>query len=276
MSSCSAVSRPTWYVRDMHHASSARCVIPKIGDGAIVHARDKGGFQAFVENLLGEMRKAPVCSNQVLGVLPCVNPDDGLWLEFGVFRGNTIRQTANYRNASNRWKDNECCVHGFDSFTGLPETWRPDGLDARGGRRPGATWRRGQFSLGGHFPFPENGIVKWHKGWFNESLAEFLHTRPEREHVSFLHVDSDLYSSAKTIFGELGRRLRPGTVIIFDELFGYPQYKDHEILALYEFLRERRNLAVEVLATSSKVIDFNPRYEYVNQACAVRLVRSIA
>ena len=44
-----------------------------------------------------------------------------MWLEFGVHTGGTLRLTAN-------WKSKHCGmdsspVHGFDTFTGLPEDW---------------------------------------------------------------------------------------------------------------------------------------------------------
>jgi hypothetical protein len=44
-----------------------------------------------------------------------------MWLEFGVHVGGTITHTGN-------WKLNNCpkdsgLVHGFDTFTGLPEDW---------------------------------------------------------------------------------------------------------------------------------------------------------
>lgn len=46
-----------------------------------------------------------------------------MWLEFGVHTGGTITHTGN-------WKLTHCpkdsgLVHGFDTFTGLPEDWGP-------------------------------------------------------------------------------------------------------------------------------------------------------
>ena len=40
-----------------------------------------------------------------------------LYLEFGVFRGETTRYW------SSRLKNPRACLHGFDSFEGLPEDW---------------------------------------------------------------------------------------------------------------------------------------------------------
>ncbi len=54
-----------------------------------------------------------------------------------------------------------------------------------------------------------------------------------------MHIDSDLYSSAKTIFDCLGDRVAPGTVIMFDEFYNYTGYQAHEYKAFKEFVEER-------------------------------------
>jgi hypothetical protein len=45
-----------------------------------------------------------------------------------------------------------------------------------------------------------------------------------------------LYSSTKTIFDELADRFVPGTVIVFDEYFNYPNWQQHEYKAFQEFV----------------------------------------
>ena len=57
-------------------------------------------------------------------------------------------------------------------------------------------------------------------------------------------MDADLYSSTITVFKALTDRIQPGLVIVFDELFNYPEFKDHEIKALWELLRDRPDLAL--------------------------------
>ena len=59
--------------------------------------------------------------------------------------------------------------------------------------------------------------VRLHRGWFDASLPAFL----AREmavgevalplHVSFLHIDCDLYSSTKTVLTLLAPAIRTGT-----------------------------------------------------------------
>lgn len=141
---------------------------------------------------------------------------DGHYLEFGVFTGGTIRFMA--KRVGGR------TIHGFDSFEGLPEAW--------GGFNLGG----GAFDVKGRLPrVPAN--VQLHRGWFESSLPPWLaaNTGP----VAFIHIDCDLYSSTKTIFTLLRERIVPGTVILFDEYFNFPNWEAHEYKALQEFVAER-------------------------------------
>jgi hypothetical protein len=138
--------------------------------------------------------------------------------EFGVYRGDSINFIA-------RMTDQR--VFGFDSFEGLPERWF-DG------------WEVGAFAVS-KLPKVRRNVTLV-KGWFNETLPGFLKENPGD--VGFLHVDSDLYSSAKTIFELLEPRLKPGTVIVFDEYFNFPQWEQGEHKAFTEFL-ERTGYSVE-------------------------------
>jgi hypothetical protein len=54
--------------------------------------------------------------------------------------------------------------------------------------------------------------------------------------VAFLHLDADLYSSTVTVLEHVGPRLRPGSVIVFDEYFNYPGWEQHEHRAWLEFV----------------------------------------
>ena len=138
---------------------------------------------------------------------------EGHYLEFGVFTGGTIRFIAS--RIGNR------PVHGFDSFQGLPEAWS------------GFTLARRAFDRKGRLPrVPAN--VYLHRGWFDQSLPEWL----ERNHgpVAFIHVDCDLYRSTRTIFTLLADRIVPGTIILFDEYFNYPNWEQHEYKAFQEFV----------------------------------------
>jgi hypothetical protein len=133
----------------------------------------------------------------------------GLYCEFGVFEGVTINHIARRSGAT---------VYGFDSFEGLPEDWR-------------AGFETSTFKVS-RLPKVASNVTLC-KGWFNESLPGFLKSHPEQ--IAFLHIDCDLYSSTKTIFELLALRIRPGTVIQFDEFFNYPGWVGGEHRAFTEF-----------------------------------------
>jgi hypothetical protein len=139
---------------------------------------------------------------------------NGLYCEFGVFEGRTINFIA---------EKVDCEVHGFDSFEGLPEDWRPGVM-------------RGAFKMGGALPAVRDN-VRIHPGWFKDSLPRFA--REHRGPLAFAHIDSDLYSSTKTILDVLGSRIVPGTVIQFDEFFNFSGWKDGEYRAFTEFCNAR-------------------------------------
>jgi ABC-type polysaccharide/polyol phosphate transport system ATPase subunit/peptidoglycan/LPS O-acetylase OafA/YrhL len=137
---------------------------------------------------------------------------DGMALEFGVWSGRTLRVITEGRDGKN--------VFGFDSFEGLPEDWR-DGFPA------------GTFAMDQP---PEVLGAELVTGLFAETLPAFLHDHPEP--VAFLHIDADLYSSARTVLEHAGPRLRPGSVVVFDEYFNYPGWREHEYRAWQEYVAE--------------------------------------
>ncbi|CCH27506.1 class I SAM-dependent methyltransferase [Actinosynnema sp. NPDC047251] len=141
---------------------------------------------------------------------------DGLALEFGVYAGSTLKIIAAAREGSG--------VYGFDSFEGLPENWR-SGFPA------------GMFTVDDLPDVPGAELVV---GWFDETLPGFLAEHPGP--VTFLHVDCDLYSSTRTVLDLVGPRLVPGSVIVFDEYFNFPGWREHEHKAWTEYV-ERTGLA---------------------------------
>jgi hypothetical protein len=142
----------------------------------------------------------------------------GSILEFGVFKGGTIRYIARQR------PDRK--IHGFDSFEGLPVAWAGTGHD------------RGAFHAGGKPPkVPAN--VRLHRGFFDQSLPAW--ERENQDPITLLHVDCDLYQSTRTIFDVLERRLLPGLVIVFDEYFGYHGWQQGECKAFQEFIEKTQH-----------------------------------
>jgi hypothetical protein len=140
-----------------------------------------------------------------------IAPADGLILEFGVASGRTIRHIGSLTQRR---------IHGFDSFEGLPETWR-------------SGFAKGAFAQ----PLPAvPDHVSLHKGWFSETLAAFAEATDEP--VALLHIDCDLYSSTAFVLSRLADRIRPGTILVFDEYFNYPGWKQHEHKAFQEFVAQ--------------------------------------
>lgn len=185
---------------------------------------DAVGFETQKELIDYALRRAPAA---------------GHMMEFGVYTGGTIRYMAKRVNGRR--------LHGFDGFQGLPEDWSGFSLDSTA------------FDNRGRLPtVPPN--VSLHAGWFKDTLPGWL--AQNEGPIAFMHVDCDLYSSTKTIFDLAGSRLVPGSLILFDEYFNYPNWRKHEFKAFQEF----------VAATGAS-------YEYVGyarQQALVRITRSAA
>jgi len=169
---------------------------------------------------------ADVVQNEMPGALYCgtrfinleyalTHRKPGLILEFGVAGGKSINHLARLCQDER--------LYGFDSFEGLPEHWSGNRFSYR------------NFSQKGVMPsVPPN--VELVPGWFNETLPGFLdkHSGP----VGFLQVDCDIYSSTQYVLAMLKQRLAPGCVIVFDEFFNYPGWRQHEYRAFHEFVAE--------------------------------------
>ena len=171
-----------------------------------------------------------LCSNQHHDLLHHVLmnelPYPGIALEFGVGSGDSLRCIARYMS-----------VIGFDSFEGLPEDWRP-GFD------------KGAFAydleeVRGNIP-PHCALVP---GLFEDTVVN-MDAIVGGVPVALVHIDCDLYSSTKTVLDAVEPFLRPdgptlppgwpsghatGTVLVFDEWWGYPGCEQHEQRAWKEF-----------------------------------------
>jgi predicted O-methyltransferase YrrM len=159
-----------------------------------------------------------------------------LVLEFGVFSGRTVNCMAEQLP--------EARVFGFDSFEGLPETWRSD-------------FTKGTFKTD-EVPdvLPNVSLIK---GWFDQTLPEFL--CEQEGSVGLIHIDCDLYSSSKTVLDLLADHLKDGAILVFDEFFNYPGWEQHEYKAFQEFAQTH--------SFRFEYIGSNPRHQQV----AVRVHR---
>ena len=140
---------------------------------------------------------------------------DGIFLEFGVFKGTSINFMSSLKP--------DKIFYGFDSFKGLPEDWLSN--------RP-----KGSYSAEGILP-KVNDNVRLIQGWFDETLPNFL--KKHSEPCAFIHIDCDLYSSAKIVLKLLKKHIVKNTVILFDEYFNYPGWENNEYRAFSEFIEEQ-------------------------------------
>jgi hypothetical protein len=153
----------------------------------------------------------------------------GLIAEFGVWNGYSINRFA---------KKTKQMVYGFDSFTGLQEDWS------------GAKFAKGKFDLGGKLPKVQSN-VELVKGWFEDTLPGFLANR--EDNFAFMHIDCDTYEATKTVLDLAGPRIKTGSILIFDEYFGYRGWKCGEFKAWQEFV-SRNQIDYEYLAFSTSQV----------------------
>lgn len=148
---------------------------------------------------------------------------NGLIIEAGVYYGMSLKIIAKKLKHKN--------IVGFDSFSGLPESWS-EGEEV------------GSYSTQGELPKVAKN-VKLIKGWFKHSIPKFI--KKHDEPISFLHIDCDLYSSTLDVLLALKNNFVKGSIILFNDFYGYKNYKDHEWKALNDFLK-LSNFKVEYLA----------------------------
>ena len=137
----------------------------------------------------------------------------GVILEFGTWKGESINYMSKLKPSYT--------FYGFDSFEGLQEDWK------------GNTLPKGYFNLNGNLPIVNENVTLI-KGWFSESIPKFL--KNNGDEISVIHIDCDTYESSKEVLNLIGGKITSGTIIIFDEYFGYPGWKNGEFLSFKEFI----------------------------------------
>jgi len=228
-------------------------------------------YAAFIKEMVATIAAAPYVATdqhsvakplrQALQAVP-----GGLVAEFGVFKGNTLK-TISAICGSN------CHVFAFDSFQGLPSKWR-DGPSERFEKRYTG---KGAFSLGGQVPRLGLKNVAYSVGLFNETLPSFLAAMASKK-AAFIHVDSHLYASAKDVLCSFVQRdaIANGTVVVFDELIGFPEFPVGEMKALYDcFESKRGQFEVKILERSVKDVKESYSRETWPQSVAVMIVQRL-
>jgi hypothetical protein len=173
---------------------------------------------------------------------------EGEILEFGVYQGSTINFMAE--------KFPNQTLYGFDSFEGLPEDWNISYKEKYNKHK------KGYFAVDNLPQVKSN--VRLVKGFFDTSLPKWLKEN-NLDKISLLHIDSDLYSSAKIIFDKLNDYIVPGTIIVFDEFYPwgrkrYETWEEHEYKALCEWVDTYKR-------------EFEVLYRNNHQQCSIRITK---
>lgn len=139
----------------------------------------------------------------------------GDYYEFGVATGRSavaaIRAARLYGDpAPERF-------HLFDSFEGLPEL---TGVDVGSDQ-----FKRGDFAVGQaqvieHFKQRHvwnPARIAFYPGWYEQSLTPALQAELRESPASIVHIDCDLYESARTVLTFLTPLLQPGTIVLIDD-----------------------------------------------------------
>jgi hypothetical protein len=162
--------------------------------------RVRRGLEALTH--LYNPHPAPIVSNDRFALYDTVAQTIGnaplTYLEFGVYRGNSIAKMAQkFTHPSSRF-------FGFDSFQGLPEKW-----DANNDI--------GMFDTNGAVPRATDDRVTFISGYFQDTVRGFLDTHELSDHL-LVHFDADLYSSTLFLLTTLAS-YRNEYFFLFDEFF---------------------------------------------------------
>lgn len=165
------------------------------------------------------------------------NKIDNLFLEFGVFKGTSINLFAKF--LSQHGLD----IYGFDSFEGLEEEWITNEYHPIG-----------TFSLNQKIPKVLNN-VKLIKGKVQKTLESFLNSNTNKK-IIFVHMDMDTYTPTKFTLTKIKPFLQKGTIILFDQFYGFSNWEKNEYKAFIEVFNEKeykylafctRQVAIEIL-----------------------------
>ena len=141
--------------------------------------------------------------------------------EFGVWNGVSFKYLINIYKKG----------FGFDTFTGLPDSWHEIS--------------EGAYSSFGKVPKIKGGnfIV----GKFEDTLPEYF--AKKRPKASLINFDADLYSSTLCALNKAKDIIDKKTILVFDEFLINKEWEEDEFKALNEFCNNF-NYSYDVIAVS--------------------------
>ena len=169
----------------------------------------------------------------------------GDYCEFGVAEGHAFINA--HQLMARSFPDMR--FHAFDSFEGLPS---PQGIDAQGAYT--GAFHQGQFACSleaftGRLRSAQiaEQRVSVHQGWFDRTLAAGQ-SADAIATVAVAWVDCDLYESTVPVLSFLASRLKPGSVVVFDDWGCYRNQPDRgEQRACREWLDANPQLRLDLL-----------------------------
>ncbi|UYV36991.1 class I SAM-dependent methyltransferase [Rhodobacteraceae bacterium D3-12] len=179
-------------------------------------------FETFREQMAGAMLfpRKPGLRKYCLKQALAAHGARALYAEFGVWRGHGVNLFAKMLDEAGG------TITGFDSFEGLEEDWTGH---SKGGEA-------GRYTLDGVLP-EVRANVRLVKGWVQDTVPGWLSEQGDAP-FALAHFDMDTYTPTAFVLREIRARLVAGSVILFDELYGYPGWRNHEYKALQEELPE--------------------------------------
>jgi hypothetical protein len=193
-------------------------------------------FYIWVANNFGSHSRFPTKNKLLRSVITkiekdlMISPRPFVILELGVAYGDTLRLLQKLSKA-------RFLYYGFDSFKGLPESWR--------GLPKGAFSNFGPSSIS----YDQNDIhtINFVVGWVEETLIDF--PAPDRSALKFIMFDMDLFAPTRFAYKNLRGQINKGDYIYFDEAFD----SDERLLIREYFLKD---FMVEVVGFSPLGIVF--------------------
>tara|TARA_A100000164_G_scaffold365696_1_gene385589 strand:- start:240 stop:965 length:726 start_codon:yes stop_codon:yes gene_type:complete len=151
------------------------------------------------------------------------------YLEFGVWKGSSANFFVQYLDK----------LYAFDSFEGLKEDW------------VGTEATKNHFNLNKKIP-KLNKKIEPIVGFIQDTLIEFL--KKNNPEINFVHFDMDTYESTKYALEKIKPYLSKGAIIIFDELYNFPGWRQGEFKALQETFDETEYTYKAFAKNSGKVV----------------------
>ena len=198
---------------------------------------NNNSYQAHQDYISTDYRQKSVHIMEALNYVK-VSKLPKVFFEFGCHSGRTFSSAVIASKELGIF--DECEFFAFDSFEGLPETTKDDGIFKKGTFSTGVNEFKSAVKKQADFSIKDKNIII---GFYSNSLTEDLQSKLPS--VGVVHIDVDLYSSAIEVLRFIRPLLVSGSVLIFDDFYCFPAGSDQgENKALNEFLIENEQLKI--------------------------------